>query len=314
MSDRIHWRCACANLLSAPASWRHRPVRCPACDATAPVPDASEPDAESETARREGPWLDRRTEPDGRSLDPSPYAGWVMRTEGGPPADDPFFHRFRVDAAALRKASRRKWWVLGLIVVTLLAVAGGVMLSRHLWKTRWSAAARMERAGFGERLTSVEVPAWRLAMREVRNAEKALEDAKDGLEAAEHLQEAYLVALKEAEAMPRGPRAHLYNNAAWFFVTTPHPDLRQPVRALDLAQSATEWTGRKDAGLLDTLAETLSVAGRTAEAAQAEDEALALEPGSTFYRERATKFRAVAGLPPPPPAPPAMPEPPDPDR
>jgi len=316
MTERIRWRCACTNLLSAPAAWSLRTVRCPACGANAPVPAASEPDAVTEMAVREAPWLDRRTDPEGAhpgaSPGTSPYTGWELRTDGGPPVDDPFFQRFRVDTGALRKASRRKWWILGAVLATLLLLAGGALLSRHLWKTRWSAAARMERAGFGERFASVELPAWRIAMRNVHESERALEASKDGLEASEHMRDVYLVALKEAEAMPRDPRAHLHNNAAWFFATTPHADLRQPLRALDLARSAAEWTDRKDAGILDTLAEALFVMDRAAEAAAVEDEVLALEPSGAFYRQQAAKFRAAAGLPPPPPASPA-PAPPAPD-
>jgi len=322
MIDRIHWRCACGNLLSAPAHWRGRAARCPACDALCPVPETSRPDAETEAAGRDVPFRERRaTAAPGRTDGGSPYSGWEMRTEGGPPPDDPFFERFRVDPAAARRAARRKWWLLLGIVASLTLVVGGGLVSRHLWKTRWSAAARMENAGFGRRLQQPLRPApWQEALAAVSAAQARVDEANDSPEAAARLRDTFTAAIRESEGMPLGARAHLYNNAAWFLATTPFPAMREPDRALGLARSAVEWTGRKDAGTLDTLAEALFANHRAAEAAIVEAEAGALDPDNAFYRQQEAKFLDDAGLPAPSlvtlpsPAPSSPPAPPSPSR
>ncbi len=299
MSDRIHWLCACSGLLSAPAEWRGRQVRCPACGAAQVVPQTSDASATARARQDRSAWQDRRAAPEDARSGESPYSGWELRTEGGPPRDDPFFRRFHVDPRAARRAARRKWWILAGVIAAVALVIGGGLVSRHLWKTRWSAAARMERAGFGRKVTGHRPAPWQEALQAVGSAQRRLEAANDGREAATALRDAFLSALLEADVMPLEPRAHLYNNAAWFFLTTAHEDLRDPPRALRMAQEAVDWTGRARPEMLDTLAEALAAAGRPSEAAAMELQVLAMEPGNAFYRAQATRFHAEAGLPPP---------------
>lgn len=299
MTDRIHWRCTCTNVLSAPMAWQRRQVRCPACGTQAPVPDRSEPEIEALAAAGEIPFRERRAADGHPGSEGSLYAGWELRTEGGPPADDPFFQRFRLDPQVVRRATRRKWWTLGLVLAGVALVAGGTLAARHLWKTRWSVEARMENAGFGRRHTPVRPGPWQEALGEVSRAQRRLESSDGSLEAAMALRDAFGTAVKEAEAMPLRQRARLYNNAAWFLATSTHAEVRDPARALDLAESAAGWTDRRDAGILDTVAEALFASGRPAAAAEVEVEAVTRAPGNAFFREQVRRFHAAAGLPAP---------------
>jgi tetratricopeptide (TPR) repeat protein len=69
------------------------------------------------------------------------------------------------------------------------------------------------------------------------------------------------------------------NNLAWMLATAPDPRLRDPERAVALAEDGLrrlEATGAVDAGLLDTLAAAHAAAGRCENAAQVADRALRL--------------------------------------
>lgn len=56
------------------------------------------------------------------------------------------------------------------------------------------------------------------------------------------------------------------NNLAWLWATCPHPELRDPARAVEFARRACEQTGFQIAGFLDTLAAAYAAAGRFADA------------------------------------------------
>jgi tetratricopeptide (TPR) repeat protein len=66
------------------------------------------------------------------------------------------------------------------------------------------------------------------------------------------------------------------NALAWLFATSPREDLRSGRIAVILAERATVATSRKDPAILDTLAAGLAEAGRYAEAAGVQREALGL--------------------------------------
>lgn len=305
MDDRIAWRCPCGNPLTAPSDWRGRTVRCPACGAPGAVPADGDPGAEAQIRAPQAALRDRRS-PAPAPSPGLPYGAWEMRTEGGPAADDPFFQRFRNDAREARRRSRRRRWLPAVAAVAAVALlAGGGLLSRHLWKTRWSAAARMERAGFGNRLDRSDGPRWRTVADAVQAAEERHQAAGGDLPSAVALRDAYRRALQEECEMPAPRQVHLLNNAAWFLATTPHPEVRDPSRALVLGGQAADLSQRRAAHVLDTLAEALFATGDARRAAATEDEALALEPEAPFYRQQAARFRTAAGLPPLPPLPPA---------
>lgn len=117
----------------------------------------------------------------------------------------------------------------------------------------------------------------------------------DDLALTMELSAAYEAALKEIVQI-RGPRAAaLLNNAAWLLSTTPHLGLRDPARALKLAESAVVLTCRKNAGYLDTLAQALAVNGRTAEALAVAREAIALNPDDQYLKDREREFSNAAG-------------------
>jgi len=70
--------------------------------------------------------------------------------------------------------------------------------------------------------------------------------------------------------------AEVRNNLAWIRATHPDAALRDGVEAVRLAERACELTGRKDPGILDTLAAAYAEAGRFADAAATASEAAAL--------------------------------------
>lgn len=72
---------------------------------------------------------------------------------------------------------------------------------------------------------------------------------------------------------PRHVSAH--GNLAWLLATSPTPGIRNPKRALDLAQKAAELTSFEDGDKLDTLAAALAATGNFKEAVRRQEEALA---------------------------------------
>jgi membrane associated rhomboid family serine protease len=102
----------------------------------------------------------------------------------------------------------------------------------------------------------------------------------------------------------------LLNNYAWLVAVAP---LRLPAHlemALRLAEQAVRDTARADPNLLDTLAEVQFVAGHSEEALDTIEEAIALAPGETYFREQRRRFsgeRARGDRPDPPAEPPFAP-------
>ncbi len=84
------------------------------------------------------------------------------------------------------------------------------------------------------------------------------------------------------------------NNLAWLLATSEDPDLKNPQRALTLAQMAIKI--KKAPHIWDTLAESLFVNGRIEEAIQAENQALSMKPEDRqIYEDQLEKFkRALA--------------------
>jgi tetratricopeptide (TPR) repeat protein len=85
--------------------------------------------------------------------------------------------------------------------------------------------------------------------------------------------------------------AGILNDTAWLIALA---EVRTPGDldvALRLAERAVSLSGRRDANLLDTLAEVLFQVGRSAEALRTIEEAILLEPAEPYYREQRRRFR-----------------------
>jgi Zn-dependent protease with chaperone function len=86
--------------------------------------------------------------------------------------------------------------------------------------------------------------------------------------------------------------AQVLNNLAWLYATCQDPSLRNPARALVLAQAAAKLTPL--AHVLDTLAESFFVNGRIPEAVAAETRALAAAASNRqYYRKQLEKFKQM---------------------
>jgi non-specific serine/threonine protein kinase/serine/threonine-protein kinase len=113
------------------------------------------------------------------------------------------------------------------------------------------------------------------------------------LDAAEQLVKELYQAGQVQEGSPIAARLlHLYktqadsptatatdlNAYAWALLTTPAQQLRQPPSALSYAERATELSGGKDAGILDTLAKAYFLTANPVQAVATQEKALALLP------------------------------------
>lgn len=83
------------------------------------------------------------------------------------------------------------------------------------------------------------------------------------------------------------------NNLAWLLVTVPDEGLRDPKRALVLAERAVAI--EKSPTFLDTLAEAYYANGSAQKAIETIKEAIALERGDDgYYRKQLERFRAAS--------------------
>jgi membrane associated rhomboid family serine protease len=80
------------------------------------------------------------------------------------------------------------------------------------------------------------------------------------------------------------------NNGAWQLATQPNAKPEELAVALMLAQRAVEQTQRRDATILDTLAEVQFQLGNPESAIAIIDEAIAREPDEVYYREQRRRF------------------------
>ena len=99
----------------------------------------------------------------------------------------------------------------------------------------------------------------------------------------------------EASLVLSPDNADALNNLAWLLATSPSPELKDPRRALSLAQRAI--TLRKAPHIFDTLAECLFANGRIQEAIEMETKALSLNPDDRkIYEDQLIKFeQALSG-------------------
>jgi TPR repeat protein len=105
--------------------------------------------------------------------------------------------------------------------------------------------------------------------------------------------EATIAALRAALEIDPG-NSHALNNLAWQLATTSKPHLRDPQRALELAELAIAKTEDPPANMLDTLAEAHFANGQLEEAIEAAQRALATQPDAgdeAIMREHLEKYR-----------------------
>lgn len=89
---------------------------------------------------------------------------------------------------------------------------------------------------------------------------------------------------------PRDPSVH--NNLAWLYATAPAGKLRDGIKALEHAARAAELSNEKNAEILDTLARAYFINGKKAEAIEAEQNALRLEPANGEFTENLKQYEA----------------------
>jgi membrane associated rhomboid family serine protease len=92
-----------------------------------------------------------------------------------------------------------------------------------------------------------------------------------------------------------GVSAEELNNRAWLLATHSNATPEELGVALILAQRAVEETERRDATILDTLAEVQFQLGHPESALAIIDEAIAREPGESYYREQRRRFLGERG-------------------
>ena len=86
---------------------------------------------------------------------------------------------------------------------------------------------------------------------------------------------------------------HVLNNLAWFYATCEDASLRDPQRALLLAEMAIELD--RSSHVYDTLAESYFINGMRAEAIEAGEQALKLAKGNrNYYKRQLEKFKQAA--------------------
>jgi len=88
--------------------------------------------------------------------------------------------------------------------------------------------------------------------------------------------------------------ARAVNTIAWHYATTDDPAVRNPERALRLAQRAVELSEERDPNILDTLAEAYYVNGNFAEAIKIERRVVAMAPESEVFMEQLAKYEHAA--------------------
>lgn len=194
-----------------------------------------------------------------------------------------------------RRARRRRGWMVAAAIAALMVIAGAWWW-REVYRRDFSAAGRMKARGFGERIEQVgggHAGRTRVStlFREVLEAERRFAASDRGPEAMFEMNLIYRKAVKSTEPLPPAQRAYLFNNAARFLATSPHPLVRDPPEAIALARVAVDLTSGKEPAYLDTLAEAHFADGRAAEALEIALRAQALAPEAPYLKPQVEKFR-----------------------
>ena len=207
----------------------------------------------------------------------------------GQPAEKPNWHHFSIkeridylrlsesDAGWIHRHDRKVRRAIGLFLASLAILAYGVL---QLNTAVGQGGTRLDLAVIEKYLESKE--------------SHGPEDAVlYGLAGNLHLEreepaEALLAYEKAVALNPNQP--DILNNLAWLLATSKNPSTRDPQRSLLLAQRAIRL--KPAPHIWDTLAEALYANGRIAEAIQAEENALSMNPEDRhIYEEQLKKFK-----------------------
>ncbi|MCH7547450.1 MAG: hypothetical protein IID30_13705 [Planctomycetes bacterium] len=135
-------------------------------------------------------------------------------------------------------------------------------------------------------------PSTQNALRSLARAYYGLDRSDDVRPLRRELQEFEL-----AQTENPGTSAQVLDSAAWNLLTNEHAELRDPARALPLAQRAVDKVGGNDPAILDTLALAQHLTGDTAAAIETEKKALSLlpadAPGRGDYEAALAKYVAA---------------------
>jgi tetratricopeptide (TPR) repeat protein len=210
----------------------------------------------------------------------------------GEPADKPNWHHFSIKERIdyLKRCSADPSWITRhhakvkrgivayLVIVCLLGTLG--------FQLSYGEAGRRLDNHFYEKIILQEIS------RTPENADLyvLLGDLYYGREKHHQAGQAYEQAIELSESHSRA-----LNNLAWLYATTNQSGLRDPIRALELAERAAFI--EQAPHILDTLAECYFVNGRIIDAIRAEQQALELATGNRqYYEEQLRRFKQ-AGAP-----------------
>jgi tetratricopeptide (TPR) repeat protein len=210
----------------------------------------------------------------------------IARTSGQPP-EKPNWHHFSISQRIdyLRRCEADRSWVtrqdrkirkgIGVYLVGILLVgAAGYHLNFGETGRRLNAHF-MENIILGELEKNPQNPDLLRMLGDLRYAAQRYPEAV----------RAYTQALR---LNPED--AQVLNNLAWLYATCEDPVLRDPARALALAQAAARLD--PTAHVLDTLAESYFISGRLEEAVAVAARALALARSNrSYYEDQLRKFR-----------------------
>ncbi len=141
---------------------------------------------------------------------------------------------------------------------------------------------------------SAEKPLSRLPLGEVESG--VLEKAVQAADKSKRFEEekAFLEAL-----LARGSESEdLLRKGASFYIQCPDPRLRDPKRAVELAEEMGAISGEEDPKAFHFLAWIYFKAGKPGKAVRVEEKALDLAPGNRRFLECLREYRKAAGLPP----------------
>jgi tetratricopeptide (TPR) repeat protein len=213
-----------------------------------------------------------------------------IAASSGQPADKPNWHHFSIQQRVdyLKYCEENPGWISRQdrkVRAGILTFIAGIALLAP-------AVFHLNQAVFnqGPRQITVEALEFYLAKKINKNSQDALLYGMIGNIYLENKQVAAAVRAYEQALLIDINIPDLLNNLAWVLATSEDPALRDPQRALELAQRA---IGLKKASYIwDTLAETLYANDRIEEAILAEQEALALASGDReIYEKQLEKFK-----------------------
>jgi len=193
-------------------------------------------------------------------------------------------YRHAEDLPAWWRFPRRSLWIILAANIVIGAFVPFIALAAHIGGLISGAVAT---AWVGRRI-STRPALWIRAMCGVLVIATVLSVATAGMDLLADGNAAARYAARKSR-LP-GISAVELNDHAWMIATAPDVTQDELEAALLLAERAVTETARSEATILDTLAEVQFGLGRTADAINTIDEAIALEPDDEYYREQRRRF------------------------